>query len=183
MRSEGWVPGKLTKTLWVLRMSFHSCLQLALSSAPLLSLWSLAVAVTFLPPWLRSISPECALPPRACLPVYRSSLRAHMLPVLDIAPLIFWELASLVPWTYQGFLFQPQCRPQVLCSQWSPLDFTPFHFFLGEICSLQSPWIFGTPLPQIKFISGSKFCFQRQKRGTRGNGIHGVCIGDRKSVV
>lgn len=71
----------------------------------------------------RSIS-ECALPPRACLPVYRSSLRAHMSPVLAISPLIFWDLTSLVPWTYQGLLFQPQCSPQVLCSQWSPLDLT-----------------------------------------------------------
>lgn len=84
-----------------------------------------------------------------------------------------WEFASLVPWIYQGLLFHPQCNPQVFCSQWSPLDFTPFSFFLGEICggcSLENPWIFGTPLQQIeKYFSGSSFCFQRQKRGAREN--------------
>lgn len=84
----------------------------------------------------RSISPEHALPPREGVSLFSGAQeqpQSTHAAVLDIAPVMCWELASFVPWTCWGLLFQPQWDPQVLCSQWSSLDFTSFSFFLGEI--------------------------------------------------
>lgn len=151
-----------------------SCLQPALPSGPLLSLLFLAGTIMLLPPWLEASLPNVLFFTHRAVSLFTGAACEQRCSLLQTwTTLMCWELASLAPSACQGLLLQPQCHPQVLCSQWSPFDLTPFSFFLGEIwrvcSSLQSLHIIGNPVTAgEKVSSGSTFCFQRQKRGTKG---------------
>lgn len=137
MSFKGWVLSGTTflgswkidrKTLWVLRVSFRhvsTCSYQWSPAVPLVPCCDCHALATM----ARSIS--WALPPRdmsPCLQEHRSSLRAHMKPVLDIAALMCWGIGLLGSLNMSGASVPAPVRPPG--SLWSPLDLTPFSFFL-----------------------------------------------------
>lgn len=171
------------ETLWVLSVLL-SCLQPALTSGPLLSLWSLAV--TALATMARSISPGCALPQGSHVSLFTGAQEqpqsAH---VACFRTLPLSCAGNWPPWFPEhvwGFCSSPtQCNTQVLCSQWSPLDLSPFSFFLGEIwgvrSSLQSPssQSLEPHYHRLKRFSQEAISVFRDKKGEQG-GIDGALV-------
>lgn len=165
-----WVPGKLTGS--PLGSQCPSIMSAACSyqwfpAVPLVPCCDSHALVTV----ARSIS--WALPPRACLPVYRSRLRAHMWPLRHCPSHVLGNWPPWFPERVRGFCSSPSATPRFSVDSdhlWTWLLSLSSWVRFGGVQSLQSPWMFGTPLPQIKKVFlWINFCFQRRKRGARGN--------------